>query len=338
MIITNRLTIDNYSSNESCCFPKIKGPSFQTLSRKSKIVIEKCESVWSYLGKTMVFTRHVLNVVLKNSYRFTVGCKNFDNRITSAIAHLKVFSIVGVPFSLMAIPNTAQKIFKNIQSNDKEGAALTSLSLVVITADIMDSMSTIINASLTLASKVPLEILSTIGLPLAFTVVGLGSLLRSVQLAKTYLFYRNLKKEVFSNIDPTSLNHKEVEDLLWKYLNKNLGNDEQTPSLKNLKKAKLLREAPAVAVEKFEEIIDLLKKYQELNVEQIENILETLDQIDLKFKQKMSIEIGNLIANALTFIGLCLFFAVVPAGLSFIFFAVAVVIRIALLAYQNAVA
>lgn len=345
--------------------PKERSSIFNQLKASGKRAFATCDKISQYLTKTLYFTRGVLNASLRTCYRYSLGGKGLDIKVNSAITHLKVFSIIGIPFSIAAIPDAAKHIYKNVKLRDKEGSALASLSFVLLTADLFDSVSSVINSGLTLASKVPIGILSSIGMPLSFGLVGLGTVVRSIKLAKTQLLYRKLQKEVFVSVDHKNPNDKQIYRALSKFLDKNLGVPEKKMKrlknlyekldkmsekeiiheieiiqkefdrLKALSRAKLLRSASPEVVEKFEQIFDIIKQNKAMTPDQTKEILDKLDGIVSKLKKKMAIDVGNLIANAFSLVGLCLLLTVAPAALAFVFFAAAALLRILLLAYHD---
>jgi hypothetical protein len=275
-------------------------PLVQRLYRKS-------EHAWSYLGKIVLLSRHLLNATVKTCHRLTLSCHQLDTKVVAAIVRLKLLSIVGVPFTLFDMRATAGKIFKSLQAKDAEGVALGSLSFVVMSGDVVDSLATFINAVCGVAANTSVPLLSAIGMPLAFGLVGLGSLSRTIQMAKTYALYKNLKGQDLQE--------------LWK--------------LKEKSREALLRSAPAPVVAEIEKLLALLQPGKQLTVEEAQELLKGLDRIRLKLMKKMGIDVANLVANLLTFVGLSLFFTPLPPVAPFIFLAASLGLKLATLAFQD---
>lgn len=362
MNVSNNVFISNKID-----YLKSKEPvsNFSRIKNRAKVAVDTCDKISQYLTKTMSFTRNVLKASLESYCPFTLGGKGLDVKVNSAVLHLKVFSVIGIPFSIIAIPASVKQIFKNIQLRDKEGSTLASFSFVLLSAGLFSSISSLINSCLTLASKVPIEFLSSAGMPLAFGLVGFGTLLKTVKLAKTLLLYRKLQKEIFSKVDRQNPNNQQIYRDLLKFLAKNLGVSERKMKrfndlhekmdkmsekelvqeieilqkefgrLKTLSRAKLLRAAPSEVVEKFDQIFEVLKQNKTINPDQTKEILNQLDGIVKKLKRKMALDVVSLIANAFSLVGMCLLLTVAPAALAFVFFAISVLIQIGLMAYQD---
>src|SRR5438132_56509 len=78
-------------------------------------LINHFEHSWSYLGKMALLSRHLLNISIKTCHRFTLSCHGLSEKVTRIITRIKLLSIVGVPFSLVSLQSTAQKIIKSTQ-------------------------------------------------------------------------------------------------------------------------------------------------------------------------------------------------------------------------------
>ena len=163
------------------------------LSNLVKKVFAACEHVWSYLGKVATLTRHLLNITIKTCHRLSMCC-DFNTRVLSVITRLKLLSLVSVPFSIASIQTVAHKLINSFRLSDGEGVALASLSLTLIATDIVDSLTTFVNATLAIASKAPVKLFSTIGMPLAFTLIGLGTLSPSFSWSKRMRYTGTFRK------------------------------------------------------------------------------------------------------------------------------------------------
>ena len=82
-----------------------------------------------------------------------------------------------------------RKIFMAFKTNDKEAIALGGLSFTIIAVDIFDSAATFINAFLPTISLLPIVTLAATGLPLGFIISGLGTVSRTIQIAKALNLY-----------------------------------------------------------------------------------------------------------------------------------------------------
>lgn len=294
-----------------------QGDSKNALPRIAKKVLDSSEHVWSYLGKLVILTRHALNITVKTCQRLAMCC-SLNRRILNAVTRLKLFSIVSVPFSIFSVHSTAQKLFKSFHLRDKEGIALTSLSLAIIATDIVDSLATFTNAALTTLSKAPVALFSTLGMPIAYALIGMGSVSRTIQLIKTYSLFKEFQKAG-------------KRETLEQFLEAKLGVEKQLEK----KRAALLRAAPSDVVKEFEKIAELLKDNRRLTEKEASALLKSLDKISLLLKKKMIADAANLMANILSFIGLTLFLFTVPPVTPFIFLAASMLLKISTLAFQD---
>lgn len=297
-----------------------KSEDKKPLPHLAKRVFESSEHIWSYLGKLVILTRHALNITVKTCQRAALCC-SLNRRILTAVTRLKLFSIVGVPFSIFSVHSAAQKLFKSFDLRDKEGVLLGSLTIALIATDIVDSLATFINAALAALSKAPVALLSTLGMPIAFALIGMGSASRTIQLIKTYSVFKEFQKA-------------EKGQGLEQFLKAQLGSWE-LQMLKEKKRAALLRAAPAEVVKEFERIEELLKDQRKLTEKELAALGKSLDKISQLLTKKMIVDAANLMANILSFIGLTLFFFTVPPVTPFIFLAASMVLKISTLAFQD---
>lgn len=169
----------------------------QTLSDRFKhLTFSSCEHLWSYLGKILLISRSFLNAAARSGYVLTLAGENFPNAVKDITNRLKLFAIVTVPFSVVNANSAAGKIFDGFLANDREEVALNALSFTIISADIVDSVTTFINASLVLLCANPVALFSVMGLPLGFTMAGLGTVSRIMQIVRDLKFANKTSSEV----------------------------------------------------------------------------------------------------------------------------------------------
>lgn len=304
-------------SHETAAKAEVK-KSFPRIAKK---VFDSCEHAWSYLGKMVILTRHSLNITVKTCQSIALCC-SLNRRIVMAVARLKLFSIVAVPFSVVSVRSAAQNFFKSFHLRDKEGIAIAGLSLALIATDIVDSLATFTNAALAAISKSPIALLSTWGMPMAFALVGMGATSRTIQLVKTYNLFQEFQKagksknfEQFLNV---KLAHSDVK------------------KLKEAKRAALLRATPIEVVQEFEKIAELLKDQGgALTEKEVAALFKSLEKVSKLLRKKMAADAANLMANVLSFIGLTLFLLTVPPVAPFIFLAASMLVKISTLAFQD---
>lgn len=295
----------------------------------AKRLYDKVDQVWSYLGKTTLLTRQVLNATLRTCYLVSLCCRTKE-QIQRVIARLKLFSIVGVPFTVSSIQATAEKVFKGYHNRDREGVLLGSLSLVIMSTDFVDSLATFTNAVLALFEKPPVKLLSDLGMPIAFGLTTLGGFSRTMQLLNTHRLYRELHG--------IQGGRNGLTENLKSYLNEKLGVTElesktEVQKLLARKRASLLRQAPASAVKELDMLAAKLSDPQSKLTQ--EEIKDSLNKVASSLKKKMIVDAGNLFASMLTFVALCLFFTAAPAVMPFLLLATSYSLRLGFLAYQD---
>lgn len=322
-----------------------------SLSRFSKITFRQLEHIWSYVGKIVLISRNLLNAAARSHFILSLVDENFPHKIKNITTRMKLLSIVSVPFSFADIHSTCNKILKSFSIGDKEGVALSLLSLAIIAGDAFDSLTTFINSALTIAGIDPMKFVSLIELPLAFAIAGMGTLSRTIQIAKTYSLYRKINSEILQK--PNGENR----GILKKFVKKTLGADKvnnltksvglsqinQTTSVniekkfKEKMKATMLRAAPNEAVLELERLLDLLNsnKIESGTHERAEKITESLNKIQELLRKKMRVDALGILANGIVLSALRLFYVGIASALPFLLLASAFSVRIVSLIYQD---
>lgn len=316
-----------------------------------KMVFTKTEKIWSYLSLAGAFARSSLNASIRIFNRFGLGCRNLDGRITNIITHMKLMSFISLPFGISSVISASQKVFRSIQLRDGEGIALSSLSFVIITKDLIDTLGTAVNTVRTLTNLAPVAFLSALGTPFGFSLSALGSISRIIQIVKT----QSLAKAIFQNVD-VSADSKEKVDALRKFAIERLDITDKekaqlldpkeaadSPANKALierllvvKEAALLRAAPPEAVKELKAILEILKSGAALSVEEAQDVAIRLDKVLFSLSKKTKLDVAYLLCNILTLIGLSLLHvAAVPAALPFCFIATSFLLRILCHIYQD---
>lgn len=329
------------------------------LTRFKKISFSACGHLWSYLGKIALITRQLLNAAANNVVLLCKAAKNLNltcqaakdlsAKIKNITTHMKLLSIVSVIFSIPDLKATAQKMLKNFLWRDKEGFALGALTFTIIASDIFDSITTFVNASLTIASKKTIGIFSAIALPLGYIMSGLGTISRIIQIAKSHHLYRKIKQEVDSG---TILN----KDSLKTFLEKTMGIDgelktllsipsdqlsksqlERVQKLKEKNKAAILRAAPSPAVNELEGLLGMLEESSNevWNRDKMDQALAILENVQQHLRKKMKVDTLGITGNLFSLAALILFTIGTSGSMPFLLLAIAFAVRLASTVYQN---
>lgn len=292
-------------------------------STKLKKIHEIADHTWSYLGKVIIFTRHLLNAASKNCHLISLLGKDLPQRIAKTILRLKLFSILSVPLSLASLKSTSEKIFKNFLINDKEGIALSSLTFTITAIDVLDSISTFVNTVLNLWSRPSIASLSALGLPFGFAMSGLGIVSRIIQVAKTHQVSKSvsdIRKEMLKTLLENKLGITEMQAITKTHLTE-----------------KSLKAIPGEIEFKLRELYGLISadRIQRFTVQEMNEISQLLDNIQAQLKKKFIIEGVGIFANTLIISALFLFCLGSLSATPFLILASSFFIRIFSLIYQD---
>ena len=316
------------------------------VKKRQSACFEKCEQAWSYGGKIVLLARNILNALGKILFVTT----KFPHKIKILVTRMKLLSIISVPFSLVNLKSIVQKIFKSFSINDKEGVALGLLSFTMTTADAFDSITTFVNSFFNVVANKSIEVLSLIGLPISFAITGIGIISRTIQIAKAVNLYKKLQPKIFAKKKYTdkALLKKNLEEKMGiaeeQKLIKLLGssrlkrtNVKQLNKLKEKKKAKILRLIPAEALKSFEKLFDLLDFEEDklLTEQELEEVFNCLKIIRNHLQKKMKVEILGILANFIVISALILFSIGIVSAWPFVLMAIAFLIRLIIVAYQE---
>jgi|688.fasta_scaffold19462_11 hypothetical protein len=296
--------------------------SNQTRAR-FKIIYEKAEHVWSYLGKMMILTRHLLNATSKSCQLLTVCGKDFPGKAVEITTRLKLFSIVSVPFSLTSLKSISAEIFKSFLVKDIESVTLSSLSFTIITIDLFDSMTTFVNATLAVSAHEPIASLSALSLPFGFGMSGLGIVSRIIQISKACQVYKSIR----------SIRKESLEA----FLEKKLDVTATQARIVTLLRKHTLRTIPVEIGLKLQKLYDLLanNRSEALTDQEMDKISQILDEIQDRLKKKFIIEGLGTTANTLIILALFMFCWGSLSAVPFVFLATSFFIRISSLTYQD---
>ncbi len=290
------------------------------VSKFQGISYAQCEHFWSYGGKLMILARNCLQVLAKTF----LSEGSSPCRIKTVVTHLKLFSIVGVPFSLVDLHSSLLKLFNSVILKDGEGITLGSLSVTTISADALDSISTFINSCRAVVSQNPIPFFPTWGIPLGFLMAGSGTVSRTIQIAKSLQLYQKISPREFSDIKYLN------KDLIYKDLKKRLGIEEGiSPSLS--------RKLPKDAIEVLQKLLSALENCTDTFFTDLEalEVLTSLKKIRNYLEKKMIVDIVGITANIIVIIAL-VFFSIGSANASpFLLMVLAFSLRLISLVYQD---
>lgn len=286
-------------------------------------IYDKAEHVWSYLGKTIILTRQLMNAATKSRKWINFLGQDLLGRFQKTITRLKLFSIVSVPFNLVSLKSISEKIFKNYTINDMEGVRSGSLTATIIAIDVFDSISTFVNAVLELSARVPIASLSALGIPSGFAMSGLGTISRSLQITKICQVYKSI-----SNVQ------KAMREA---FLEKKLGVNQIRANLSAPLTEKVLKALPGDIESQLRKLNQLInnESTETFTPDQLKEISQILAGIQGTIKKKFVVEGLGIFANTLNISALSLICLGTVSSQPFLLMASCYFTRILSLAYQD---
>lgn len=261
----------------------------------------------------IIISRNLLNASARSARILAFTKEGFPHTVKNLTTGMKLFSIVGVPFSIFDLKAVAQKIFNSFSASDKEGVALGTLSFSIIALDIFDSVTTFVNATLRLTSSSlsPLQLFTSLDLPIGVALVGMGTLSRTIQVVKTFQFNRNIGQYAADTAKLKAFVHTTL----------------------NVEKVALQRFAPKSAVDELEELSKLLTT-PDTDVKP-EDIAASVGKIQQELCRKMKLDTVGIGANLFVLNALRLFSVGAAGPLPFLLLAGGFGTRLGVLAYQD---
>lgn len=285
-------------------------------------VYETSDHFWSYAGKMIIITRSLLNAAARNVHIVSRYGKDFPEKVRLITTRMKLFSIVGVGFSLGSLKPIAEKIFSNLLSQNKEGVALNVLSFSITVIDVVDSTSTFVNAALELSGRAAIESLSNLGIPLITAMSLLGITSRIIQIAKVRLINRTV-----SGLD------KEINDAIL--AKKSISEEQISKIIKPLNNL-IATEMPSEIKRKLNDLHGFIKNSHEEQWQKgVKELSQRVTVIHQALKKQLIIHGLGIFANALTLSALALFTFATISSAPFLLVASSFVVRVSSLAYQD---
>lgn len=319
-----------------------------SFSKRFKQISSTFESSWSYIGKILLATRHFLNGASRDVDAIAIFGKNFTQGIANNVIRLKLFSIVSVPFGMKDTYGVFEKIIAGLNLKDVEGVALNSLSITIILADVVDSITTFLNAASTLIVGSSIQAFASLGLPLGFTIPGVGTISRTIQVVKSLGLYKNVQDQLLNNknVNKDSLKaflestlgiSKELKELLAVPKDQlSSEQKEQIEILKEKSKQAILRSATPDIVNDLEDLLRFVD--MEINSDSLENqrhVEKILNRIQNQLLRKVKTHLFGIIANLFSLAALSLFAVGFASSLPFFLLSVSFAIRLLGVMHQN---
>lgn len=297
-------------------------PAGRTPSQASR-VYRVAEKGWSYGGKSLTVTRHALNAGLRAS--LWAG-KESARKVQGVISRSKLFSALSVGFNLAAFSTHAAKIQKNYERSDIEGLSLALLTFAILIGDTIDSILTSVNGAIETLALTPSQWIASIGLPLGFTIVSLGSLSRAIRLYHLHQASSALSSLEF--MKTSGMRPQEIHRIATRFL-KALKLDDP----KEL--AAIERHTTDGAAKLLKDLSSSLEKLDTSDEMNSAEVVKTFHRIQKHLREEMAIQIAYCASNLLIFTSLCLMAASLVTALPFILLGTAWTARLLIQLYQD---
>lgn len=283
--------------------------------------LKAIQEAWGGLEKTFGSLRSAMNArmqlkpPLKESHVITM--KN-------GINGMKLFAVLNLPLHAIELPGVAKDISESVKLKDKEGVALSAMTFAILTADMYDSLTMVINASLALSSKPALGgVVAVIGTPVVMGMIGLASVTKGIHLWNIRKFDKEisqLMQDKISESTPT-----ESREAILEFVNHKLGT--------MVRKTK--RDTDAKTIELLQAIKQKVETTEKLEVKDIAEIRGAVKKIRDSIGQTKKILKWTLVAFSIMLVAFSMFYLTIPLAIPFALLAVGFAIRLGVWAYQR---
>lgn len=304
-------------------------PSIPQYEVKSRIknagskVLNVVREGWAGLEKAFGIAKNSINtrLQLRSSYPLK---DSQAHAMKTSIHGMKLFAVLNLPLNAMHLPGTAKEIIESIKLKDTEGAVLSAMTFTILTADMFDSFTDVVNASLFLSGKAALGgVFAVVGLPVVMGMIGLSAISKGVQLWNLSKFDSEIKKLMSEKVKEES--PQETRGALLDFVNDKLG--------------RLGRKTKRDTNEKTVKILEGLKKKLEANEtlqqKEVAEIGKTLKKIRSSLDETKKVAKWSLVAFSIMLVAFTLFFTTVPMAIPFVMLAVGFAIRFSVWAHQK---
>lgn len=326
--------IVNYLEDTSLAWNPFANKNIPTTKDKtsglmSAISYSNFEFVWKYMGKTFIISRNLGNAAIRIPRILSHVGENFPHSVKNYANYTKLLALVSVPISLYDLEAVAKKIFKSISDKDAEGVALNTLSFSIIALDVIDSIATFISARIAIAGLEPIQLLSTLGLPLPLAMSSMGIVSRTIQIAKSHHLFTKINREIKNQ--PKDSLKPQVKVFIEEILMENGAVSEK-------KKAALLRYAPQTV---FSELVLLHKEmnsfmaFLPLTERKIHVINTGFEKVQSKLNEKMKLDMVGITANLTLLFAMGLFSIGAAGATPFLLVSTGFALRIGTTFYQD---
>lgn len=294
----------------------------------------QCENVWKYGGKISLFARNLLNSIARSSY--AVNPSSLKNVAT----HLKLLSIVSIPFSFVDLHALKLKIQQSLFKKDPQEFSLLLLSFTLTAADLLDSASTFTNTALILSSQRSMKLLSSMSLMFGFFLTGGGTIYRTFQIASALSLHHKVKDSFSASLKEKQNLIHQLETILkmpWEDISHSFSSFHASTLLKEQNKIEPSRFFSKEVLLEVEKLVGIIfeSKSSSLSSQELENVFKGLLTIESHLEKKIQVELIGIMANLFAFSALTFFAMNVATSLPFSLMALAMAIRLLSLTYQE---
>lgn len=145
---------------------------------------ENIKNAWSYTSKVVSISTNTLNAVSADC-RISVLANLCPKSLKKTATVLKLTSIIGIPFDLVELKKTIDSTRISWKERCYRDAAVSAISLPILTLGVIDSTLTFINAVKSL-KQLP-QVYTGFSLPAAAFMVVTGTATRSIKMIRAHM-------------------------------------------------------------------------------------------------------------------------------------------------------
>lgn len=310
MIQSNYLNISHSNRRPLPCFDGIQSTMPKTeLRKKSRIkkALNLITKGWTCTDIARNSGYLLINTIVKSGKVIA----NTAEVLKDVALHLKIFSIVNVPFTFAKIPSSIKNIWKGIQWKDREGIAHSTLLIAITMTSLFETAIGAIDAISKAFYNTPITWVADIVPPLGIAISAAKSLIRGHRLYQLSKFNRELDRKILAlelgNTTGKKITSQELRIFLSPFLKKHLG----THATHQSAQAILERHTSAEVAAKMKGIAVLLENNADLSDDHITKIIDMLKDIQTLLHREKKLDLNLLTSSIIS--GLAFTLLLTPA-------------------------
>lgn len=238
------------------------------------------KKTWEYSYEVIGLISNLMSIITESC---ALTCKWLSKKskilMNKTILYIDLLSAVGLPEKIASISSRIKNIWNSFHYKDHEGAILATLSFGWFMGNMFDTVTSLVNTSLEVLNFKRVKWISSIGLPLALSLIGLDFGLDCKSLHQRVKFQKEFKKELIDNIKEENTSSEKLHNVVVSFLDKHLGTFNNLEAKEQI----LERSTSEKIVFEFKKLKDLINEKHSLSnqeqriVTQIKVLEHTID-------------------------------------------------------------